>query len=248
MSANARRRLYGIITVGGALVAGVWWASFSTDAAAPPHVGAAASEAPVGPAPDARGPGGETMDALRQEVARLRDEVAVVQRRVDQLARRADEAKRPEVARGAAVPEGRLPGEPRLSLARLEAERQRREAEHENLILAQAEANEAAFQQETTETTWSGEAREVIARAVAAEELAGTSVQEVECRATLCRVEVTHIDQHARSVFARQFLVAVAPLLPQAMMQAVETKDGSVSTVLYLARDGHDFPQLEGTR
>jgi hypothetical protein len=59
---------------------------------------------------------------------------------------------------------------------------------------------------------------------------------------------VTHTDPHARLVFAQQFLVAVAPLLPQAMMQAVENKDGSISTVLYLTRDGHDFPQLEGTR
>jgi hypothetical protein len=188
------------------------------------------------------------MAALRQEVARLRGEVAVMQRRVDQLVRRADETKRAEVARGVAVPEGRPQGEPRLRLAKVTAERQRREAEHEHLLRAQAEANEAAFQQEATEPTWAGEAREVIARAVAAEELAGTSVQGVECRATLCRMEVTHSDQHARSVFAHHFLVAVAPLLPQAMVQAVENTDGSVRTALYLARAGHDFPQLEGSR
>lgn len=67
------------------------------------------------------------------------------------------------------------------------AEMQKLEAESEKRILAQAEANEAALWKETEDPAWSGEARDLIASAVAAEELAATSVQDLECRATLCR-------------------------------------------------------------
>jgi hypothetical protein len=65
----------------------------------------------------------------------------------------------------------------------------------------------------------------------------------VECRATLCRVEVTHKDRQARVVFEQQFILAVAELLPQVMMQTVESENGTSSTILYLVRDGYDLPR-----
>jgi hypothetical protein len=63
--------------------------------------------------------------------------------------------------------------------------RQELGAESEKRILAQAEANKSALQKETADTAWSGEARDLINSAVTDGGLAGTSVQDVECRATL---------------------------------------------------------------
>ncbi|MGH9894389.1 MAG: hypothetical protein ACREA0_20875, partial [bacterium] len=77
------------------------------------------------------------------------------------------------------------------------------------------------------------------------EGLAATSIQDVECRATFCRVEVTHKDRQAQALFEQRFMPAVAQLLPQAMPRTVKNEDGSTSSVVYLARDGHDFPQPE---
>jgi hypothetical protein len=143
------------------------------------------------------------------------------------------------------VSDARPPIDPHADQAAVAAVRQTLEAEREQLILAQAEANEAALQKEVEDPIWSGETLDRINSAVAAGELAATSAQDVECGATLCRVEVTHKDRHGRSVFEQRLSAAVAELSPQAMIQTVENEDGSISTVLYLARDGHDFPQPE---
>jgi hypothetical protein len=64
---------------------------------------------------------------------------------------------------------------------------------------------------------------EQITQAFASEELAGTSLDYVECRATLCQVEVTHDDLRSRSEFEiwfpfkpgfPLFFGQSAPLLP----------------------------------
>jgi hypothetical protein len=252
MSSSTLRPIFGIITAVGTLIAVVMYATAPTGNGEPPRVGGGSREAPIGQAPtsepyqmaeeDAHGESGGDIEALRREVALLRGDLAAVQRRLKQLTRRGGKAERQDAAQGSAASEGMLTIDPREGLAVYAAERQRLEVESEQRILAQAEANEAALQKETEDPTWSGEARDLIASAVAAGELAATSVQDVECRATLCRVEVTHKDRQAQAVFEGRFMMAVAQLLPQATLRTVENEDGSRSTVLYLARDGHDFP------
>jgi hypothetical protein len=251
-SSSTRERILGIITAVVTLVAVVMYATVTTDNGEPPPSEAESRQAPIEQAPtsefyqmaeeDAHGESGGDIEALRREVALLRGDLAAVQRRLKQLTRRGGEAERQDVTHGSAVSDGMPTIDPREGLAVYAAERQRLEAESEQRILAQAEANEAALQKETEDPTWSGEARDLIASAVAAGGLAATSVEDVECRATLCRVEVTHKDRQARAVFEQRFMPAVAQLLPQAMSRTVENENGSTSSVVYLARDGHDFP------
>lgn len=257
MSFSTPGRIFGIITAVGTLIAGVMYAIAPTGDAEPPGVGSGSGEPPVaqttasevdqGGEEDAHSNVVGDIQSLRREVALLRDDLAAVRRRLEQLAPRAVEAEQQDAAHGAAVSEGMPSIDPREDPAAAAAERQRLEAESEQRILAQAEANEAALQKETEDPTWSGEARDLIDSAVATEELAATSVQDVECRATLCRVEVTHKDRQAQVAFESQFIMAIAQLLPQATLRTVENEDGSSSTVLYLAREGHDFPQAEAT-
>jgi hypothetical protein len=252
MPFSTLRRVLGIITAVATLVAVVMYGTAPTEDGEPPRMRAGSIEAPAPQAPtsgsyqggeeDAHGDGVDGIDALRKEVAPLRDDLAAMQRRLKQLTRRGGKVERQDADHASAVSDGTLTIDPPRDPA---AEMQKLEAESEQRILAQAEANGAALQKETEDPPWSGEARDLISGAVAAEELAATSVQDVECRATLCRVEVTHKDPQARAVFEGQLIMAVAQLLPQATMQTVEDEDGSSSTVLYLARDGHDFPQPE---
>lgn len=256
-SSSTLRQILGIITAVGTLIAGVMYATAPTGDGEPPGVGSGSGEPPVaqttasgvdqGGEGDVHGDGVDGIDVLRREVALLRDDLAAVQRRLKQLTRRAGKAEQQDVAHGSAVSEGMPTIDLREGLAAYAAERQRLEAESEQRILAQAEANEAALRKETEDPSWSGEARDLIASAVAAGELAATSVEDVECRATLCRIEVRHKDRQAQAVFEGRFIMAVAQLLPQATLRTVKNEDGSRSTVLYLARDGHDFPQPEAT-
>ncbi len=132
-----------------------------------------------------------------------------------------------------------------MAISRPEQDRQKLEAETRERIHAQAEATEVAFQREAVDLPWSREARELIARAVATEAPAATSVEELACRATLCRMRVSHRDPRARAAFEMRFPLAVAPHFPQVMAGTVETDGESPGSVLYLARRGHDLPGFE---
>jgi hypothetical protein len=121
-----------------------------------------------------------------------------------------------------------------------EQDRHALEAESRQRIRAQAEVTERALQAESVDLRWSTDARRLIL--VAAGVLAATSVTDVECRATLCRMRVSHEDESARAAFERDFPPAVAELLPQLMVDSLETDGGPPGQVLYLGRDGHDLP------
>lgn len=242
---------FGIITAVGTLIAAVMHGSAPNDKDEPSRVAATSSDArllqtPVsapyqGSGEDARGQGFDDREPLRREVDRLRGDFAAIKRHPNRLTRYVDEAERPDTAQVSAVLAGTLNIPFSEGLA---AEMQELEAEFDQRIQAQVETNEAALQKEITDTAWSVEVLASVTDTVSSEELAATSIQDVECRATLCRVEVTHKDLEARSAFERQFFAAIAQVLPQAMLQTVENGDGSINTVMYLLRDCHDFPKL----
>lgn len=123
-----------------------------------------------------------------------------------------------------------------------EQDRQTLEAEAQERIRAQAQATEAALEQEAVDVAWSSEALELIIDVLATEALAATTVEDLECRTTLCRLRVSHQDPRARAAFERQFPVAVAQLLPQLMAGSVEADGDRPTSVFYLARAGHDLP------
>jgi hypothetical protein len=123
-----------------------------------------------------------------------------------------------------------------------EQDRQALEAETREHMRLEAAAAERALQKQEVDVAWSTEARALIVGAAANEDLAATSVDDVECRATLCRVRVIHPDAQAQAAFESEFPAAVAHLLPQLMVAPVEADGDPASSILYLARDGHDLP------
>jgi len=123
----------------------------------------------------------------------------------------------------------------------VEQDRQTLEAEARDRVRGRALAIEVALGEEAVDPRWSSDARDAIRLALAAGALAATSVDDLECRATLCRLRVTHRDARARADFEREFPGAVAALLPQLMVEPLDTEGDSPAALLYLARDGHDL-------
>jgi hypothetical protein len=157
--------------------------------------------------------------ALRREVALLRREVSAARiRDVEET------QPEPEMAPGDAT------------------ERERLIEQDEARLRAQAEATEAALRAEPADPAWSNKARDLIAGSMQAEFLKATKVVDIDCRSTLCRVRVTNPDPRARMVFEHHFGIGVGQLLPQLQVQTIEHDDGSATSIVYLAREGHDFP------
>lgn len=181
--------------------------------------GRAAPALPHASTPAARQGDADQSGALRREVALLRREVS---------------AARISAAEN-------TPPEPKVIVGD-EAERERLVAQDEARFRAQAEASEAALRAEPADPAWSSRARDLIAGAMAADFLKATKVMDIDCRSTLCRVRVTNPDVRARMAFEHHFGLAVGQLLPQLQVQTTQHDDGSATSIVFLAREGHDLP------
>jgi len=112
-------------------------------------------------------------------------------------------------------------------------------------IQTYAQAIEASLEAETVDSAWSGSTSQIIGEAFTGEELAGASLQDIDCRSTLCRVEVQHRDEAKLQEFQRLFPLKVSQALPRMMMHRIDNADGSITTYLYLARQGYRLPAAD---
>lgn len=101
---------------------------------------------------------------------------------------------------------------------------------------------ENGFAVETKDPEWSESTANKIALALTRQEIAGAEVFEAECRSTLCRVEVEHTDVHKLHEFQLWFPHLVSGELPKVTMKTEDLADGRKSTIIYMARKGHELP------
>ena len=104
---------------------------------------------------------------------------------------------------------------------------------------------ETSLHNEPVDSQWVTETRAVIADTFASEEFAGADLTNIECRTSLCRVEVLHESMQSVADFDSKWPHKLATVLPNALIDRMELDDGSVSTLIYLARMGYNLPQPE---
>jgi hypothetical protein len=106
----------------------------------------------------------------------------------------------------------------------------------------------SSFSREPTDPRWSGEAATQARTALATRLTAGSAIQKVECKSTLCRMEISHLDLDSfRQSVRSTFLAPDNGLWNGAWMAAVVDTDNGVRAVAYLARPGADLPIPEPT-
>lgn len=186
-------------------------------------------------------PGLTEVADLRSQVALLRSDLAKVQRQLRHLVQSASQAQLSVKPSGAEEPADAVV----LSEQELrEQEADMIEAENQR-SLAHMAAGEAALQQESADDVWSSQAMDALGQALGSEEFSSTKVQDMECRTTLCWLEVEHRDKEQQMAFEQQFSFKVGQLLPRMMMHSEEQTDGTISVTIYLAREGHQLPHSE---
>jgi hypothetical protein len=200
-----------VLSVG--IAGGAW---LGGRASAVPKAGANASPAA---APQTGGEGSGDVEALRREVAALRAGLANVGRRVDE--RPAPEAR---AERAEAPPP--LPPE----------ERKRAALEQQTQAIA---ALDARLQGEREDRGWAAEVRRQIGETLG--DLAGSSLRSVDCRASLCRAELTHPDPQALEGFISKYSGAGPNF------QLFYQREGdALATTVFVARRGQPAPDVVG--
>jgi len=95
---------------------------------------------------------------------------------------------------------------------------------------------------EPMDRSWAPHAVEAIESAT--EDFPGSAVQRIDCRSTLCQVEVEHDDRRTSDRFTDYFFPRV-PSLPRGALRRLETPDGRPRSLVILARQGHALPRWE---
>lgn len=184
---------------------------------------------PPAPALNATSPGNE-LAVLRREIAALRAEVALLRGQVLAETAARSEAEHPE--------DTGIDSEEGTSGQALEQASREAEQRHAERV----EAIEAALLGESVDSAWSLEASGGIEQVFTRGLFREARLLGVECRASLCRVEVLHRSPAELPQFTATFPAEVAAYANRMTMRQTLNEDGSVITVLYLGREGYPFP------
>jgi hypothetical protein len=96
------------------------------------------------------------------------------------------------------------------------------------------------------DTAWAGPAEKSLTGALSGEAFRGSTVAAVQCRSTLCRIEVSHADGAAQDAFLPAAM-SRPELDSRGLAQRIEDPDHPErrSTVIFLARQGHPLATPE---
>lgn len=191
------------------------------------HAGRSAGAAPVRRPSD--GAPGHLPPKLAAELHRLRAEVATLRTAVQQTEAMAT----PPAADSEEAAEP-----PPRTVADMDARTQAREQRDRD----QRMALDTHVDTEGVDRPWSVATMDVITQVLASAALAATTVQDLECRTTVCRLTVEHEHRQALDQFALMFPLQVGAELPQLTYFHDQGTDGSIRTVIYLTRQGHSLP------
>lgn len=114
-------------------------------------------------------------------------------------------------------------------------------AKEEESIQKQGEALETGFRQQTTDPNWSVKAKSLIEEALFSDKVASTDIIDVECRASMCRVELAN-DSNNQAPRITEFPMKISEELPNILVSQTNESDGSTTTVLYLSKDDPVLP------
>lgn len=123
------------------------------------------------------------------------------------------------------------------------------EEEDLSVLIAREEQQAAEYaalvdyhlQVEEIDSAWSDEATSVISYAFGTDTLQTSMLQSVDCRSTLCKLEVSHDENHDQESFEMDMVVSFAETLPRGTMYRDPARPGV--SVIYLARKGHSLPK-----
>ncbi len=96
------------------------------------------------------------------------------------------------------------------------------------------------LQVEEIDTAWSDEAASTISYAFGADAMQTSMLQSVDCRSTLCKLEVFHDENYDQEAFTMEMMESFAETLPKGTMYRDPARPDV--SIIYLARKGHSLP------
>jgi len=109
------------------------------------------------------------------------------------------------------------------------------------IIQMRNEAYESNLTSQEIDSVWREQAHEKIESLIEAQESAGSSIVSVDCRDTLCKLDLAHADQSSAENFLEEFPAHMA-WNNESFIETEIQIDGSIRTMVYFSRDGESLP------
>jgi hypothetical protein len=193
---------------------------------------------PAGPAVETNVP----VSYSRDEDGHLRAELDRLAEQVRALAREKREPAAPAAA-ATATPERRSAHESAIAREDALLEGEARQQAEEQKIAEQ-------FASEPVDPRWN--ALDQVTPKLKNALPAGSSVQNVDCKSTLCRIDTTHVSAETYASYVDHYLLSdkrapeerVWPGSARFVTNGNLEEDGPVSSTIFLLREDHEFPEL----
>ena len=166
----------------------------------------------------------DTVLALRHEVLALRTQQAATIRRLEKI-------EQQTYLRSDAILETSDETWAMETLDEHEAQQEYQRQQDERLA-----AFDATLLQESVDAVWTVDVSDLVESVLRKSEFGDTYAYDMECRSTLCRLEVRHDNPDAASTFARSFPGSVAAMFSKIAIGHTEDTNGANSMILYLVR------------
>jgi len=128
--------------------------------------------------------------------------------------------------------------QPPLSATDSEAmitERAAARAEDERAFKDHVSSTAASFEREDRDQRWSSETGSALQVAFGSEALKGVSYQNIDCRTTMCRVEVVDDGSGAVGEALQKLASEIGSTLPSMLVDRIDQENGRATMVLYLS-------------
>lgn len=106
------------------------------------------------------------------------------------------------------------------------------------------EVMETSLAEEQVDVAWSSSALDQIQRAFNSNELNGVGIIDLDCRKTLCRIEMDIDDPFLAAEYQLWLSLKIGDILPQASMMVNQDEEGHSNATLFLAREGYNLPTI----
>ncbi len=183
----------------------------------------------------------DEVTAQKQQLTQLRADLAALREEVRALRQTAGQSNVVEREREPDAEDENLDPE---WAAEQELERE------QSIIEARMQGLAAELESQQPDAAWASHAGTTLWQALASQDLAGTTVAGLDCRATLCRLDFNHEDEASRNRFLqitldRHIRPAITDTLDAMTLHPVQNSDDSIATVIFWARAGHRLPPFE---
>ncbi len=99
--------------------------------------------------------------------------------------------------------------------------------------------------EEAIDSAWSSATIDQVEAAFDSSELVDAQIIDLDCRKTLCRIEIDVDDPFLASEYQLSLSLKVGHLLPQTSMAISQDEEGRSSAILFMAREGYNLPSAE---